>query len=139
MGGDISEKNDEVEELAAVCVSSSEPFATPSAQTFESLLASLFVVFELSCFSSQYQLPRLLSNLGSIITSRILRPFLLTMAGNKRRNPKTPSPKKRASKRARATRATAATPDIHLPGGALQTSFRVEGIMLSFICVFYRH
>lgn len=45
----------------------------------------------------------------------------------RRRNPVTPSPKKRATKKARATRATANTPDVHLPGGALQTVFPVEG------------
>jgi hypothetical protein len=43
------------------------------------------------------------------------------MAGNKRRNPKTPSPKKKSNKKARATDSQ----EIHLPGGALQTSFRL--------------
>jgi len=46
----------------------------------------------------------------------------------RRRNPVTLSPKKKALKKSRATWATADTPDVHLSGGALQTTFQVEGV-----------
>jgi hypothetical protein len=62
-----------------------------------------------------------------------LRPHLSTvhclrlrpcrMPSNKRQHTKTPSPKKRSTKRTRQTRST--TKEVHLPGGALQTSFPV--------------
>jgi hypothetical protein len=48
------------------------------------------------------------------------------MPGNqKRKNPGTPSPRKRAT---RKTKQTHTESSIVLPGGALQTSFRVEGL-----------
>jgi hypothetical protein len=56
--------------------------------------------------------------------------FALRMPPKRRRNPITPSPKKKATKKAQATQAQAlaTTPDVHLPGGALQTVFAVEGM-----------
>ncbi|KAI0000324.1 hypothetical protein BJV77DRAFT_973374 [Russula vinacea] len=45
------------------------------------------------------------------------------MAGRKRHNPKTLSPKKKLNKKARVATLDS---DVYLPGGALQTSFHVE-------------
>ncbi|KAH9964319.1 hypothetical protein BGW80DRAFT_1462847 [Lactifluus volemus] len=63
------------------------------------------------------------------------------MAGRKRRNPSTPSPKKRASRRSKATTAASgsrarARADVILPGGALQTTFRLGLYLYSFIIIY---
>jgi hypothetical protein len=78
------------------------------------------------------QLPSLtLLGIHQLISSSLRPIFCLRMAGKKRCNPKTPSPKKRSNKKTRATQpVTQGDSEIHLPGGALQTSFRIESMVL---------
>jgi hypothetical protein len=54
------------------------------------------------------------------IHSLLPQPRPCRMPSNKRQHPKTPSPKKQSTKRTRQ-----APKEVHLPGGALQTSFPV--------------